>query len=356
MWLWLQDPDALKDATSHGMRCIAQMKWEDADHGDTPRAMKLGVPCDTMGSKLCFQGSACTYPVMTCMMGSDVFTNLIDDCHGTAYPGATPPGVTFPANLVSCDIGSQFSGANVPYYCIAISVALIILSVLLIKVWYIVTVAKLLLYVYVGVEFVCGFGVLVWSLTLLADDNTPLAFSLGCMAAAGLMLFTAATFQKGLTTTPCMLNISFLAALVMAIVFLIAGMVLLFGSDEVCKKAEDFLIDTCTAIGSAGTNPGDDCDADVTCAWDTSKLTCGADETQISAVEESLQSSFTALTDIMLLVGGVAASSVILSLRMKEALYEEKEKGAQKLVALDAKQLDKKVRSTFYSLVPQFPL
>ena len=41
---------------------------------------------------------------------------------------------------------------------------------------------------------------------------------------------------------------------------------------------------------------------------------------QISAVEESLQSSATALTNILLLVGGVAASSVILSLRMKDKL------------------------------------
>jgi hypothetical protein len=43
-------------------------------------------------------------------------------------------------------------------------------------------------------------------------------------------------------------------------------------------------------------------------------------EDQISAVEESLQSSATALTNILLLVGGVAASSVILSLRMKDKL------------------------------------
>ena len=45
----------------------------------------------------------------------------------------------------------------------------------------------------------------------------------------------------------------------------------------------------------------------------------------IQEVEDSLQSAFTALTDIMLLVGGVAASSVILSLRMKNELYEAKE-------------------------------
>ena len=48
-------------------------------------------------------------------------------------------------------------------------------------------------------------------------------------------------------------------------------------------------------------------------------------ESHIQEVEDSLQSAFTALTDIMLLVGGVAASSVILSLRMKNELYEEKE-------------------------------
>ena len=57
----LTDPSALKDATSHGMRCIAQMEWTDgATTPATNRAMKLGVPCDTMGSKLCFQGNMCT--------------------------------------------------------------------------------------------------------------------------------------------------------------------------------------------------------------------------------------------------------------------------------------------------------
>ena len=67
-------------------------------------------------------------------------------------------------------------------------------------------------------------------------------------------------------------------------------------------------------------------------------------DVDIQEVEDSLQSAFTALTDIMLLVGGVAASSVILSLRMKNELYEEKEEQEQKLVAMDAKALDKKER------------
>jgi hypothetical protein len=170
-------------------------------------------------------------------------------------------------------------------------------------------VAKLLLYVYVVIEFVCGGGVLIWALTLFADDNIPIQFSLGCVGAAGLMLFTAVTFKKGLTDKPCLLNISFLAALIMAVAFLVGGIVLLLASDDVCKKAEEFLIDK------------------------------GIEETKISVVEESIQGAFTALTDVMLLVGGVAASSVILSLRMKEVLYEEKEAGAQELIAVDAKQV-----------------
>jgi hypothetical protein len=61
-------------------------------------------------------------------------------------------------------------------------------------------------------------------------------------------------------------------------------------SDEVCAKAEEMLKKN------------------------------NVPEDQISAVEESLQSSATALTNILLLVGGVAASSVILSLRMKDKL------------------------------------
>ena len=49
-----------------------------------------------------------------------------------------------------------------------------------------------------------------------------------------MMLFVAVTFYKGLTGNPCLLNISFLAALIMSIVFLISGFVLLFGVSEFC--------------------------------------------------------------------------------------------------------------------------
>lgn len=45
-----------------------------------------------------------------------------------------------------------------------------------------------------------------------ADDETPLAFSFGCLGAGVLMLFVATTFYKGLKTTPCLLNISFLVS------------------------------------------------------------------------------------------------------------------------------------------------
>jgi len=306
----LADPAALKDATSHGMRCIAQMQWTD---GATDRSLQLGLPCDKMKDKLCFQGTKCTYPVMTCLLKSDVFSGMIDHCHADAYGTTEPaPAVTFPDEKVSCDIGSQFSGANVPYYCIGISFALILLSYLLIKVWFVVTVAKLLLYVYVVIEAICGFGVTIWSITLMTDPNNEAVFNFGCLGAGLLMLFVAVTFYKGLTGNPCLLNISFLAALIMSIVFLISGFILLFGLDEVCAKAEEML----------------------------EKNNVPAD--QISAVEESLQSSATALTNILLLVGGVAASSVILSLRMKDKLYEAKEEQEQKLVAMDAKSLDKK--------------
>ena len=76
----------------------------------------------------------------------------------------------------------------------------------------------------------------------------------------------------------------------MAIVFLVAGIVLLVGAGEVCAKAEEIL------------------EAN------------GAPEDRISAVELKLQNASTMLTNILLLVGGVAASSVILSLRMKDKL------------------------------------
>ena len=167
----LADPAALKDATSHGMRCIAQMQWTD---GATDRSLQLGLPCDKMKDKLCFQGTKCTYPVMTCLLKSDVFSGMIDHCHADAY-GTTEdaPAVKFPDEKVSCDIGSQFSGANVPYYCIGISFALILLSYLLIKVWFVVTVAKLLLYVYVVIEAICGFGVTIWSITLMVRQHPP---------------------------------------------------------------------------------------------------------------------------------------------------------------------------------------
>merc|ERR1711871_1740190 len=68
----------------------------------------------------------------------------------------------------------------------------------------------------------------------------------------------------------------------------------------------------------------------------------GASESKISEVEASLQSSSTALANILLLVGGVAGASVILSLRVKDKLYEKRDQQKEKLVAMDAKALDKK--------------
>ena len=69
---------------------------------------------------------------------------------------------------IVCDFGSQFlDAATLPLWCIAISVILIIVAILLIKVWFIVHIAKLLLYLYVVIEAVCGVGVSIWSLTLL---------------------------------------------------------------------------------------------------------------------------------------------------------------------------------------------
>lgn len=76
----------------------------------------------------------------------------------------------------------------------------------------------------------------------------------------------------------------------MAVVFLISGIIFLVVPDKFCAKAEEIL---------------------------TAK---GANEEKIAEVEQELQSSSTALTNILLLVGGVAAASVILSLRMKDKL------------------------------------
>ena len=76
----------------------------------------------------------------------------------------------------------------------------------------------------------------------------------------------------------------------MAIVFLVAGIVLLVGAGEVCAKAEEIL------------------------------KAQGAPEERVMAVELKLQNASTMLTNILLLVGGVAGSSVILSLRMKDKL------------------------------------
>ena len=76
----------------------------------------------------------------------------------------------------------------------------------------------------------------------------------------------------------------------MAIVFVVAGIILLAIPDTFCAKAEKILIDK------------------------------GASESKISEVEASLQSSSTALANILLLVGGVAGASVILSLRVKDKL------------------------------------
>ena len=75
------------------------------------------------------------------------------------------------------------------------------------------TIAKLLLYTYVAIEGVFGVGVSIWACMLLADPNQQAAFSLGVLGAGLLMLFCALTFYKGMTDTPCLLNLSFLASL-----------------------------------------------------------------------------------------------------------------------------------------------
>ena len=103
------------------------------------------------------------------------------------------------------------------------------------------TIAKLLLYTYVAIEGVFGVGVSIWACVLLADPNQPAAFSLGVLGAGLLMLFCAVTFYKGMTGTPCLLNLSFLASLLMAVVFSVTGIVLWQVSDQVCEEAEEML-------------------------------------------------------------------------------------------------------------------
>ena len=203
------------------------------------------------------------------------------------------------------------------------------------------TIAKLLLYTYVAIEGVFGVGVSIWACMLLADPNQQAAFSLGVLGAGLLMLFCAVTFYKGMTDTPCLLNLSFLASLLMAVIFSVTGIVLWTVSDQVCEEAEKMLKKNgescCPCTDLSGPRR-------LIQPYEPCRNLAGVEESHIQEVEDSLQSAFTALTDIMLLVGGVAASSVILSLRMKNELYEAKEEQEQKLVAMDAKALDKKER------------
>ena len=103
------------------------------------------------------------------------------------------------------------------------------------------TIAKLLLYTYVAIEGVFGVGVSIWACTLLADQNQQAAFSLGVLGAGLLMVFCAVTFYKGMTDKPCLLNLSFLASLLMAVVFSVTGIVLWTVSDQVCEEAEEVL-------------------------------------------------------------------------------------------------------------------
>ena len=80
------------------------------------------------------------------------------------------------------------------------------------------------------------------------------------------------------------------AALIMSIVFLISGIILLAIPDQFCAEAEKRLSEQ------------------------------GASESKIAEIEQELQSSSSALKNILLLIGGVVAASVILSLRMKDKL------------------------------------
>ena len=120
------DQSALKDATSHGVRCIATAQWED---NDVERSMQLAAPCDTARNKLCFQG--CTFPQMDDILSSGALRPLVDQCSREMnFPA---PSVSFVKT--SCDKASQWAGDSIPYYCLALSIILIVLSLLLVKVW-----------------------------------------------------------------------------------------------------------------------------------------------------------------------------------------------------------------------------
>ena len=92
--------------------------------------------------------------------------------------------------------------------------------------------------------------------------------------AAGACTFTAGTPNTCVTTV------------VLACAGAAADQATCEGATATCTLPQA-AVDACVAIGNAGTNPGDDCNADATCTWDGTGSTCGTTTAASACIAEA---------------------------------------------------------------------
>jgi Cu/Zn superoxide dismutase len=296
------DKDNAKSAMSGSTSCTTDVKWTAA--GGTHKIV-LGAMCDTPKQKLCYP-AGCGAKSIASLWKNKIIPDLVGACYNVkqqfyrdsgrqhSVVHSLPKGAF--TSSASCDVVSQFVGSWFQWLIFAVSIILIILSVLLVKVWYIVAIAKILLWIYVGIEVLLGGTAVIYSFYLFSIKALPMGMKLGTLSVGAYLLFVGGTFYKGMTKTPCLLNISFLAAAILALVCFVVGLVLAV-STEMCQIVEDKV----DAAAGNEFSPDD-----------------------IAEAKDTVAAAKTLIVILLFLIYGVAASSVILSMKMKGALRQEK--------------------------------
>lgn len=240
----------------------------------------------------------------------------------------------------SCDVLQNFISDSTPWFFLAGAVAMFAASVVLVKFVYIAPLVKMLMYIYVGIgavvgaifvvyggcdapaprstahcvhvadTSVCGFGCRYLAL----QEGMPTAIWGGCMGVGVVLGVFVWIVFKGLKTTPCLLNIAFLLAIVIAVVFLIAGLVLStdYGTD-ILNTAMDLL-----------------------------RKQPNVDDAVVENLYDVLDTAHTALTCVLFLMSGTLGSIFVFSIKVKKSLQEGKKKEQKEQILQEIKSDEKK--------------
>lgn len=313
---------ALHADSENCVHCATEFTWTS---GGKKKGLKLGSMCDKKNDKICYpnkapNGAVCSADMIEKMYSgpSNYFGSLATKCYRqkASAAGNWPAAPTITSGTITaCDKLNQFVTGDVQWYALAFAILLVLVSLAMVKFWFIVTIAKLLLYAYVLFEGVLGVSATSGGLYLLTLKYLPLWLKLGTLGIGLYLLLVAGTFYKGMTAMPRMLYLSFLAAAILAIVTFCVGISLSLDVGGICKDVEE--------------------------RFDNAE-DLGLTHDDIQEAKKGTTEAQTALVVVMFLVFGAAASSVILSLRMKDDLQQKKKEHQEKLELTEIKKDEKK--------------